>query len=100
MLVSVTVPSLSELRSIALPSVYEFSVEKRFARRHWDRRMLVAKVVLLVVVCRNGWFCAFDDEVPPGVKFQKMPYPPRSRVRPLPLMSYANPNRGPKSRFE
>ena len=23
--------------------------------------------------CRNGGFCAFDDEVPPGVKFQKIP---------------------------
>ena len=70
------------------------------AGRPCDRMMLVAKVVLLVVVCRNGWFCAFDEEVPPGVKFQKMPYPPRSSVRPLPLMSYAKPNRGPKSRFE
>ena len=22
--------------------------------------------------CRNGWFCAFDDDVPPGVKFQNI----------------------------
>src|SRR5258705_1155827 len=49
---------------------------------------------------RNGWFCAFDDEVPPGEKFQNTPNPPRTSVLPLPLTSYAKPKRGPMSRFE
>ena len=37
------------------------------------------------VDCRNGGFCAFDDEVPPGVKFQKTPKPPRIMVVPAPV---------------
>src|SRR5262245_13275015 len=55
--------------------------------RPCDRMMSVPNVVVAAVVWRNGWFCAFDDEVPPGVKFQKMPYPPRTTIRPLPLTS-------------
>ena len=42
---------------------------------------------LSAVDCRNGGFCAFDDEVPPGVKFQNTPKPPRTSVLPLPSMS-------------
>ena len=36
------------------------------------------------VDCRNGGFWAFDDDVPPGVKFQNTPTPPRTMVRPVP----------------
>ncbi len=39
------------------------------------------------VDCRNGGFCAFDDDVPPGVKFQNTPKPPRIIVLPLPFRS-------------
>src|SRR5436309_355969 len=52
------------------------------------------------VDCRNGGFCAFDEEVPPGVKFQKTPKPPRMTVFASPARSYAKPKRGPRSRFE
>src|SRR5262245_32119457 len=52
-------------------------------------------LALIVVDCRNGGFCALDDEVPPGVKFQKIPKPPRMSVLPEPSKSYAKPNRGP-----
>ena len=44
-------------------------------------------VGVIVVDCRNGGFCAFDDEVPPGVKFQKTPKPPRTMVLPFPARS-------------
>ena len=36
MFVSVTVPSLSELRSIARPKVYEWRKEKWLAERRWN----------------------------------------------------------------
>ena len=36
MLVSVTVPSLSEFRSMARPNVYEFRNEKWLADRRWN----------------------------------------------------------------
>ena len=39
------------------------------------------------VDCRNGGFWAFDEDVPPGVKFQNTPSPPRTSVRPVPLTS-------------
>ena len=39
------------------------------------------------VDCRNGGFCAFDEDVPPGVKFQNIPSPPRTMVRPVPPTS-------------
>ena len=39
------------------------------------------------VDCRNGGFWAFDDDVPPGVKFQNTPTPPRTMVRPVPKTS-------------
>ncbi len=61
--------------------------------------MFVPRLVVVDCAWRNGGFCAFDEEVPPGVKFQNSPYPPRTTVRPLPVMSYANPKRGPKSVF-
>ena len=52
------------------------------------------------VDCRNGGFWAFDDDVPPGVKFQKMPTPPRISVLPAPVASHDKPKRGPTSPFE
>jgi hypothetical protein len=39
------------------------------------------------VDCRNGGFCALDDDVPPGEKFQNTPNPPRTRFLPLPSRS-------------
>ena len=36
---------------------------------------------------RNGGFWALDDDVPPGVKFQNIPTPPRTIVRPVPKTS-------------
>jgi hypothetical protein len=36
---------------------------------------------------RNGGFWAFDEDVPPGVKFQNIPTPPRTMVRPVPFTS-------------
>jgi hypothetical protein len=38
------------------------------------------------VDCRNGGFCAFDEDVPPGVKFQKT-RPRRDTVLPSPVRS-------------
>src|SRR4029453_6249923 len=38
-----------------------------------DSRRFVPNVVVSAVDCRNGGFCAFDEDVPPGVKFQNMP---------------------------
>src|SRR5687767_6891965 len=52
------------------------------------------------VDCRNGGFWALDDDVPPGVKFQNLPTPPRTRVRPVPSTSHAKPTRGPMSPLE
>src|SRR5881628_2189370 len=57
-------------------------------------------VALSAVDCRNGGFCAFDELVPPGEKFQNTPKPPRTSVLPSPEISYAKPSRGPMSRFE
>jgi hypothetical protein len=39
------------------------------------------------VDCRNGWFWALDDDVPPGLKFQNLPQPPRMSVFPSPVRS-------------
>ena len=42
-------------------------------------------VAVMFVDWRNGGFCALDDEVPPGVKFQKTPNPPRTMVFTSPM---------------
>ena len=43
------------------------------AGRPLDSVRSVPNVDRTSVDCRNGGFCAFDDEVPPGVKFQNTP---------------------------
>ena len=47
----------------------------------------VPKFVVSVAERRNGGFCAFEDDVPPGPQFQKTPKPPRTIVRPSPRAS-------------
>ena len=55
-----------------------------------DSRLLPPYAVglaLTLLDCRNGWFCALDELVPPGEKFQNMPKPPRTSVLPSPATS-------------